>query len=58
MDLASLRELHRTIDPKAVIANVAKRNVEIAISCDCFATLRFARNDNWVLLFVEVSNCE
>jgi hypothetical protein len=66
MDLAALRELHRTIDPKAVIANVAKRNVRgaclkdsaIARSCDCFATLRFARNDNWVLLFVEVSNCE
>jgi hypothetical protein len=44
-----IRELHRTIDPKAVIANVAKRNVRgaclkdsaIAKSCDCLLGTSF-----------------
>ncbi|WP_335219861.1 hypothetical protein [Nostoc sp.] len=65
-----LRELHRMIDPKAVIAysfgEPAGYETECSKAiprfCGCFISLPFGtlrersiRNDNWAFLFVEVS---
>ncbi|EKF01785.1 MULTISPECIES: hypothetical protein [unclassified Tolypothrix] len=48
-------ELHRMIDPKAVIASETECSEAIPIFCGCFISLRYIRNDNWAFLFVEVS---
>jgi hypothetical protein len=67
----ALRELHRMIDPKAVIAfalsvrgaltkrSVAKQSQDFAIATlregSAYISLRSVCNDNWAFLFVEVS---